>query len=51
MLMKETMAAPEKILHLTVHNTAPIRTGEPEWANMKAVLQEEMKTEIFQKIT
>lgn len=45
----EYVAAPEKILHLTVSNTASIRTSEPEWASMKAVLQEEMETEIFQK--
>lgn len=47
--MKEYVAAPEEILHLTVSNTASIRTSEPEWASMKAVLQEEMETEIFQK--
>lgn len=30
--MKENVATPEKILHLTVSNTASIRVSQPEWA-------------------
>lgn len=49
MLMKENVATPEKSLLLTVSSPASIRPSEPQWAGMKAVLQKETKTEIFQK--
>lgn len=33
------------------NSTATTRTNEPEWSSVEAVLQEEMKIEIFQKIS